>query len=305
MSKFQHVTHIGDKLPITILEDNIKSFLDWGFLNIGAFVNVNIPTSGLAGGDLSQLKIASDQVATTGTVWTAPRKDWIYETGVFGSGNNPINISGIYINNNFIPGPTGNSSHAYRINYPLGQIIFSSSKPSNSNIKLNYSYRYIQIYKANESVWWKELQDMVYKSNNNTNIMANHTIQPPTIVVETIARNYQTPYQLGSTENIITQDLLLHVFTENPVQRNNIVNILLLQKDKQSFLYDVNRVIKEQKFGLNYRGEKNNTGLNYDQLISEYRFNSFYIDNAVIIESNTITSSLYNGVVRWSLKIFP
>lgn len=310
MSTFQHVTDIGEKLPISCIEDNMKSFLDWGFLNIGAFINVASSSSGISGGTFNQLKPVTDPSLPSTTVWSSPRKDWVYETEIAYTGSNPIPISGIYINNNFIPGPTGTSGIPYRIDYNSGQIIFESPKPPSSNITLNYSYRYVQVYKANESVWWKELQDQSYNpknfnSNPDFNIMANHKVQLPAIIIETISRTSQTPYQLGTTENIIGQDVLLHVFTENPVQRNNIINILLLQKDKESFLYDINKVIKNNAFGLNYRGEKNNNALNYSELIDNYKYKLFYIDNAVTSELNTLSSSLYNGIVRWSLKIFP
>lgn len=312
MTTFQHVTDIGEKSAVASLEDNIKSFLDWGFLNIGGFINVRIPTSGISGGDFHKLKPSVDLSTTNNTIWSSPKKDWVYESGVSHKNNSPIPISGIYINNSFVPAPTGNATHPYRINYPLGQIIFNSPKPSSTNIQLNHTYRYVQVYKANESVWWKEIQDLAYNAKNfNTNadfnITANHRVQLPAIIIETIARTSQTPYQLGTTENIITQDLLLHIFSESPMQRNTLADILLLQKDKQSFLYDINKVIKNNVYGLNYRGEKNNSGLNYDQIVNNqtYHLKAFYIDNAVISEMNTFSSSLYNAIIRWSVKIFP
>jgi hypothetical protein len=39
---FQNVESLGQYLLYTQLEHNIKHFLDWGFLNIGGFVNINI-----------------------------------------------------------------------------------------------------------------------------------------------------------------------------------------------------------------------------------------------------------------------
>ncbi len=49
---FHNVENISDRPAISQLEDNIKSFLDYSFLKIGGFINVNIPTSGLYNGDL-------------------------------------------------------------------------------------------------------------------------------------------------------------------------------------------------------------------------------------------------------------
>lgn len=312
MIGFQHVTNIGDKLSVSSLEDNMKSLLDYSFLKIGGFIDVNIPTSGLYGGDFATLKLGFDPVLPTGCVWETPRKDWVFETGICHSGRCPVEISGTYLNNSFYPAPTGNSSVPYRLNYKDGQVIFPTAKPSSSNIKMNYSYRYIQVYKSNESPWFKEIQQYSYNPTlinkaNGQIITANHRIQLPCIIVETTARTVQQPYQLGSTQNIISQDMLLHIYSENPSQRDSIMNMLILQKDNESKLYDINKVIKNGKNGLNYNGSINNNRLNYDQIVldNEYSKQIFYIENASITEISSISSSLYNGIVRWTIKIYP
>lgn len=315
MTTFNTVKHIGEKSVISSLEDNIKSFLDWGFLNIGGFVNSNIQSIG--NNPATILKPVSYPPKPPNTVWETTRKDWVHETGISYSNSQPINISGIYINSNFAPltvlsdDIVGLSNQLYSINYPLGQVIFSSSQPSNASIKLNYSYRYVQIYKSNESVWWKEIQKLAYNthkaSDGDKKLFSDHRIQMPAIIIETIPRMSQTPYQLGSVKNIITQDILLHVFTESPAERANLVDVLVLQKDKDSFLYDINKLVKNNKQPLNFDGSKNPAGLNYGQILSntEYLKNAFYIENAVLSEYNQISSSLYNAVIRWTLKIYP
>lgn len=315
MTTFNTVKHIGEKSVIASLEDNIKSFLDWGFLNIGGFVNANIPTSGT--NPVTSLKPVSYPPKPPNTVWETTRKDWVYESNIEYTNSQPVNISGIYINFTFAPAVVlsddivGLSNPLYSINYPLGQIIFNSSQPSNSNIKLNYSYRYVQVYKSNESVWWKEIQKLAYNTHKaadgDKKLFADHRIQMPAIIIETIPRMSQTPYELGNVKNIISQDVLLHVFTETPTERANLADVLVLQKDKDSFLYDINKLVKDNKQPLNFDGSKNTNGLNYGQILSnsQYLKNSFYIENAILSEYNTISSSLYNAVIRWTLKIYP
>jgi hypothetical protein len=312
MIGFQHVDNIGNKLSISSLEDNMKSLLDYSFLKIGGFIDVNVPTSGLYGGDFATLKFGYDPVLPSGCVWETPRKDWVYETGICHSGRCPVQVSGIYLNNVFLPAPTGTPSVPYRLNYRDGQVIFPTAKPSTSTIKMGYSYRYIQIYKSNESPWFKEVQQYSYNPSliNKTNgqiITANHRIQLPCIIVQMIARTVQQPYQLGTTDNIISQDVLLHVYTENPAQRDSIINMLILQKDNESRLYDINKVVKDNVNGLNYNGSLNINRLNYDQILlnPEYGTQIFYVESASITELNSISSSLYNGIVRWTIKIYP
>lgn len=312
MNGFQHVKNINEKQAISLLEDNLKSFLDYSFLQIGGFINVENAASGLYGNSFSKMSVAYDPVRSSGTVWETPRKDWVYETGILHEGRSPIPISGIYVNNSFVPAPTGNTGNQYYIDYNNGNIIFSSPKPSTTNININYSYRNIQIYKANESSWWTEFQRYHYDSTNlnkiNSNIkIGNHKIQLPCIIIETTARTSQEPYELGNTKNIINQDILLYIYTENLIQRNNIIDILILQKDNQTYLYNLNKIIKEQKWPLNSNGSINSNGLSYSQIMSNisYLLNTYYISNAVISELGSISSALHFGIIRWSLKIYP
>jgi hypothetical protein len=309
MSTFQHVNSIGEKNAVAGLEDNIKSFLDWSFLNIGGFVNVYSNTSGLYGSSFDTLKPVIDP-SQKAKLWEAPRKDWVYESGISFQSGYPIPISGVHLNNTFLPAPSGSGSYTYTINYPLGQISFDNYISANSNVKLEYSYRYVQTYKANDSLWWKEIQAETYNpanfsSKGDYSITANHRVQLPAIMIETIPRTVLIPRELGNTENVIVQDILLHIFTENINHRNTIAETLLLQKDKTLALYDVSKVVKYNAFPLLANGMPNPSGLNYPELSTNYRQHWCTINNSTISELNTFSSSLYNGIVRWSVEIFP
>jgi len=309
MTTFHLVESIGKKNAVASLEDNLKGFLDWSFLHVGGFINVEIPTSGLQGSSFHQLKAVSDPSQKT-KIWEAPRKDWVYETGVSYNSTSPTAISGVSLNGVFLPAPTGSGTYAYNINYPLGRIEFSSNVSATSAVSLEYSYRYVQTYKANESLWWKELQSDTYnpanfKPSGDYSITANHRIQLPAIIIETVSRTVLTPRELGTAQNIILQDVLLHIFTQNINQRNILTETLLLQKDKTLNLYDISNIISDTKYPLNRNGSINPSGLTYPQLCSEYRSNTCCIKNSSISETNQLTSSLYNSVVRWSIEIFP
>lgn len=311
MTQFQHVSSIGSKNRVASLEDNIKSFLDWSFLNIGGFINVSIPTSGIdTSNTFSSFKPVTTTSVTPNRVWEAPRKDWVYESGISFKTSSPLYFSGVYFNNTFLPAPTGSGAYGYSVNYPLGRLTFNFNLAPSSTVRASYSHRYIQVYKASDAVWWKELQKDTYnpdnfKSTNDYLLLSNHRVQLPAIVIELIPRTILSPYQLGTTENIIVQDLLLHIFTNNPSQRNSIVDTLLLQKDNTFWLYDLNKIVKDNKTELTAFGSLNPSGINYENMVSEYKSHWTTIKNSTIIELNTISSSLYNGVVRWSMEIFP
>ena len=88
-TQFHHVNSIGEKNRISSLEDNLKDFMDWSFLQVGGFINVNIPTSGGKSSDFHTLVPVSEP-SERSKVWEAPRKDWVYESGVSYSSTSPI-----------------------------------------------------------------------------------------------------------------------------------------------------------------------------------------------------------------------
>lgn len=308
MSTFHNVTSITNKNRISLLEDNVKSFLDWSFLHIGGFVNVNIPTSGVAGGSFHVLKSAEDP-SLKDKVWQSPRKDWVYESGVVYESGSPTSFSGIYLNNTFLPAPTGSGSYGYNVNYPLGQIVFNNPVSSKSVVTANYSYRYVQVYKSTDNAWWKEVQKETYNPSNfnkqDYSITSVHRVQLPAIIVELIPRMSQIPHQLGTTDNIIIQDVFLHIYTENANQRNTLIDILIHQKDKTIYLYDVNNVAKNNRYSLNKFGNINPSGYNYPDILQNFSRYWCTIKDSTIGELNTLSSSLHNGIVRWSIEIFP
>ena len=112
---FQHVSHVGHTLLNSELEGNLKSFLDWGFLGIGGWFNVTIPTSGAWGGTFDQLRLVDDPSYTKGQVWEAPRKDWVWENETPYTGGSPVQITGVSVNGSFYG--TGDATYAHHYNW--------------------------------------------------------------------------------------------------------------------------------------------------------------------------------------------
>lgn len=307
-SLFQNVDKLGKHYLYAQLEENLKSFLNWGFLNIGGFVNINRPTNNISNNvSFHKLTKKEDPLYKSGQVWETFKKQWVYETGIVYASGSPINISGIYINNSFVPAPTGSAQHPFKLNYDLGRVIFNSGLPSNSDVQMNFSYRAIQVYKAQENLSdWKRLQEMTFKrADVDKETSSNHRIQLPCIIIEPINSADFNPYELGSLTYDVKQDILLHIFTENYIDRNNIVDILRLQKEKPLKLYDINKVIKDQVYSLNKDGSLNTNRKNYNQLFddNQYFWRISYIDNVNIIDNQSLNYNLFYSTVRLSMEI--
>ena len=69
MAFLNKISNIGDSTISSLIQDNMIEHFDWGFMDAGGFVNVEIPTSGLYGGDKHKLRLVDDPRYTDGQVW--------------------------------------------------------------------------------------------------------------------------------------------------------------------------------------------------------------------------------------------
>lgn len=309
---FAGVSNIGSVSLLTELCNNYKSFLDWGFLNIGGFTNIEIPSQNINNFDLHILKPTDDPSYTPRTVYQSARKDWVYESGISFNGISPIEFSGVYVNNILYPAPTGNETIGYRINYPEGKIIFNK-RLSSVPVTANYSYKNIQIYQSDEFPYWKEIQHRSLENKTGFSlsdkgdfaISSEHRIQLPSIVIEPVARSNNRPYRLGDKSLIVEQDILIHVLADNPKDKNCIVDAIRLQEDRVIWLYNTNNIVSSGIYPLNYNGSKNINGQNYLSIIndSNYRWLKCQLTKINISDIDFANIRMYGSVIRISNEI--
>jgi hypothetical protein len=311
-TKFNKVSHIGNTLLSSEIENNMKWFLDWAFLGIGGWSNVTMPTSGAFGGTFDTLRLVNDPSYSNGQVWEGARKDWVWETGSAYEDHDPIQISGVYVNG--VLKGTGDATYGHHYNYPLGRVVFDSPISTSDTVKVEYSYRNVQVYVADEAPWWDELQynslrvdDTYYSSTGSGSwgILANHRVQMPAIVLETVPRRRFKPYQLGDTSQFVQQDIVFHIVGENRWWRNQLVDILSYQIDSQLWLFKTDTLIGSGAYPLDYRGMKVSSPLNYDDVVNtpQYRYLLARMTNMSITEMESYDARLHEGTVRATLEV--
>lgn len=311
--KLQSVSnHIGYDNLANILEANLKTYYDWALLCIGGWTDVTKPTYAAYGGDYSRLRLVDDPAYNLGQVWEAPRKDFVWEyTGVqyvdpTGGTHSPIQV-GIPLVNSV------STTQSYSINHPEGKIIFDTALPTSSVVELDYSYRYAQIYRADDVPWWRELQFNSHRIDSEQfqqlgsgvwSIFGSQRIQMPAIVIESVPRGTSRGWELGSNSKEASRDVLFHIFAENRGDRNNLMDIVNLQTDRKIFLFDTNAIMTDGAFPLNYQGELVNLNT-YENLVSVtgYRWKTCLMDNSTITNINQIHPSLYTAVVRTTMSV--
>lgn len=308
---FQNVTKYGETLLNSEIEYNIKAFLDWAFLGIGAWSDVSIPTSGAYGGTWHNLVVIDEPSYLPGQAWQTARKDLVYETGVSCyTGGEPIHISGVYIDGVFKE--TGDATYAHYYDYPNGRVIFSNPVSTTAEVAMNYSYRGIQVYIANDAPWWDELQYESYRvddthfatsASGTWAIFNQHRVQLPAVVVETVARRRSHGYELGNSALVIQQDCLFHILAETRWERNQILDILSLQNDKTVWLFNSDEISVSGAFPLDYRGMLVNGSRMYPDLIEFYKWKKCTFTETQVTEVISHNIMIHEGTVRTTFDV--
>lgn len=308
-TRFTKVSHIGDTLFTTEVESSLKMYLDWGFLNIGGFSNIESPNV------MSTLRPVHDPSYTDGQVWESPRKDWVWETGIDysykGTGYDPIQISGVYINGSLYN--TGSSGKEHHYNYPLGRVVFDEAISTSSNVTMNYSPRDVQTYISKDAPWFDEIQYNSYTldstfdqiGSGNWSSLSNSRVQLPAVVIEFAPRRSFQPLEMGSTTQVVSQDINFHILAEDKWWRNQILDIISNQKDISIFSLDMDEMLKSGVYPLDHRGSPVDAQYNYENLVNaeSYKSHLCRLNNMSLSELPTHSPRLHEITIRGTFEI--
>lgn len=283
------------------LDINLKYWLDWSFLNIGAFQNVYLNTSGSYGGDQSRLIPIKDYRYADGQVWRTFHPNLVWESGLSYS-TQPISISGVYINGTLTPAS---------IDYPNGRIILNTATSPSSVLKMEYSYKLINVYSASECDWLGDLQNDTFRidrQNYTQNSGEYHYNRPqlPAVVYQ-IAGRSSKPYMLGLgqwSKNLIHFDIL----DNNRAWTQKIADILSEQKAKVIYTFDAQLLSDSGGYPLSASGTLKNNAKTYDQLVipkedNGYRSNKLYITESKQGDPQKLKQNLYYNTVKMEGEI--
>jgi hypothetical protein len=328
-TQLNKITHLGDSTLTSIIQDNLIEFFDWGFLNIGGFVNVSIPTSGLYGGDQHKLRLVNHPYYASGQVWEGFRSSWAWQSGVSTTDQPKVltklgstgytnrstpGISGVFINNTFQP-TSGVGAYKHYIDYPKGRVVFDSAISTSSEVTAEFSYKWVNVVPANHK-FFREIQyrsqradgDFNFSGSGDYTQLAETRLQLPALAVEMVGRGSE-PYALGGTTHLITTDVLFHVLTEEPYTRDKIVDIVSAQEEKTLYMIDVDDVGRSGAYPLDYRGTTNSGALRYPDLVRKkldggYRHTrKMRFQDATSQTPEEINPNLYHGTVRLKVEV--
>lgn len=301
-NQFQHVSKYTDNLLLNTLEINLKYFLESALLNIGAWTDILIDQSQFNGISLSKLTASKDPSYVNGSVWEGARKDWVWENNIVFEEQSPITINSISINNTLL-------TDKYNIDYINGRIILDDPISIDSDVRVAHSFRNVQVYRASDCPWWRLLQSHSFDSttlvfnNNEWSVGPHHRVQMPCIIIDSVARSQNLPFELGNKSLIIEQDIVFNIMAETKNERNHLLDIIRLQQDNTIWLYDLNKASNNNKLPLDYNGFKNLTGLSYTQLINQYKWGKILFKKISLSEVESFNINLHEGLVRVTFEI--
>jgi hypothetical protein len=308
-AKFKAITDFNQTLLTEEIEYNLKEFTRWGLLYIGAWQDVQIPSSGYYGGTYHELTAIVDPQYEELQVWETPRKDLVYETGINNpdlAGHEPISISGVYVNNTFYG--SGHATYGHYIDYTNGHVIFNTPLVDGDTVQMNYSYRTVSVEVADESPLWREIQygsfrvDDSHRTDNSkgewTAVPALRRQQLPAIIIEAVPRGTNRGWEIGSQTLEVSRDILFHIIAENRGIRNRLCDIIALEENQTIWLFNSDDLVGGTDWPLDYRGAKNSAGLIYPNLIEAHKWLRTRFDKTYVSEMQSITPDLHLGTVR-------
>lgn len=307
------ISHVGKFGPTEIVRDNLISFFDWGLIDTGGYFNVQIPTSGVYGGQFHKLRSVIDTRYTTGQVWEGFRKNWIWESGLTNTPA-PVSISGVNVNGTFYPSNTV-GAYSHYINYPLGRIVFNSPIATSATVTAEYSPKLVQVFNLGDIPGLRQVQygsfriddGTFFSSSGNWTIPSENRVQMPALGVVLGGVESYKPFQIGGGQYKYN-DVYVHVFTEEEDMGLRLADIISQQKEKVINLYDLNLMNSSNYKTLNHLGSKSSAPKTYPQLVQPsseggFAYKSLYFPKSQVLSAGWVNNSLYHSIVKLTTEI--
>lgn len=310
-TRLANLNNAQDSTLSNILLDNFVYFYDWGFLDRGSFYNIKIPQSGIYGGDRHKLRSANDPNYNDGQVWEAYRKNWVWESGISATTQQPIKISGVFINNTFYA--TGNITKPFYIDYTNGRVVFDTAISTTSTVQLEYSHKWVEVVPAEGVSFFREIQQGSFRNEEGFQVsnsggwaqIGETRLQLPAVAVEVLPPKSLQGYQLGGGQ-LVNNDIVFYVMSENHWECLNLMDAIVYQNDRNIHLFDTTQAAISGVLPFNYRNELNGNALPsglYPNLVDDFFYRKCYIYNSKANEVTQLSPDLYVGTARCTTEV--
>lgn len=301
------ISDVHEMGPSEVIRDNLIGFFDWGFIDNGGFMNVQIPTSGSYGGSYHKLRPSIDARFSNGQVWEGFRKNWVWESGLT---DTPISVSGVYVNGTFQPTSAG----SHYINYPQGRVVFNTPISTSDTVTCEFSVKTVQVFDLDKSPELKEIHNGTFRIDDSTffstsgnwSIPTENKIQLPAVGIKVGCKSWFKPLQIGGGQ-FKYNEVYAYVFARDDNWGTRLADYISQQKEKTINLFDVNQMNVDGFKSLDYRGSVSNSPKTYYELVQPqpdgYAYKTLAIVDAEVLSGQLLSQNVYYSVVRLVTEI--
>jgi hypothetical protein len=249
---------------------NVKTWLDYGLLETGAYTVVNFSNPSTSGYTNLE-RTYDDRYGGHGRVYEGLGPGWVWEndvTPVDGGIAKPLVASGIRVNNVFYPTGSTSGTYAHTIDFRHGRVIFQSSIPTPDNVQCEYTFRDVATYLVDDPEWktiessylekFPKMQEL--SPSGMAQLLKDNRVWLPAVVVE-VGNRTNLPLQQGGGD-INVFEVNYHIFSDNSFSNRRLADILNNQYQTTINLYDINNL----QFPYRYDGSVPSGSLTYPVL---------------------------------------
>jgi hypothetical protein len=287
---------------------NIVSFIDYGLLELGAYYNIYKGQTDYLNNNISRYRNVVQPGITEGLVWEGLKHNVIWETGINlkASGlNNPIGISGIYVNDTFYPNGSTSIGNGYYLDYSLNRIVFNSKIPNTSKVEVEHSLRHVNVYATDTNFYrdaiafYNDRNNFYVKGSGIDNTNPKNRVYLPSIFI--YLKDYSSDgFEIGSRGKVVQADIEFDIFTQSTQDRKRLTDLCYWLEEKSIGTYNINNSPKP----LTISGTLNSNRLEYPQLVSQYYYkNARFSENFSITKNTNVSLPIQNVTVKGTFEI--
>lgn len=269
---FRNISYFGEITERRQIRENIIWFLREQLLNMGAYYNITSGTLDYGGYDVSKLRPSYQPEYNNFQFWTGLSHQWIWESGIvpyYSGGSDPIQISGVYVDGNFVPSGSSGPYEHY-IDYTRGGVVFSNPISSGTEVRCYRSERAAFVYPSDSNELRQiNLQHLRFVENipgSGIDAMPpEYKTFLPAIFVD-VALNRTVPYELGSCSQFKYYTVTLDIAAED-IDRFDVLRDICINLECQSIrMFNLNDI----DYPLDYLGRLNNNPKVRSELVRDH-----------------------------------
>jgi hypothetical protein len=285
---------------------NLKWWIDWGLLNNGAFGIFQRGAGGISFYDTTEAELhpVPDERFPEGTIWEGAGREWVWESGVtVPSGEiDPFRVSGVYVDGTFYSqNAVSGGTFGHHVDYQNGRIIFDNPQNPDGTIEAEFTTRSVHVSFADnpefKEIMLDALEEFEQDLSPSGTPVREHQIWLPAVFIE-VGEGRQRGLQLGGGQ-IKTRFINLHIFADNPNDRNLLKDWLDFQSRASFDMADLNQIT----WPFDQYGDIVSGITNWPDMATAFPGRKIRIHDATSRNLNSLNSRIFRARVTWEVEI--